>query len=1335
MSMANEEIDHLTAVITAEARGFDENILRSEKVLDAFEKRLGQTSGRVNDLAHAMTAFVTGPLLALGAGAVKSAMELDSLKRGLTAVAGSSQQAEIQMARLREVAKLPGLGFKEAVQGSVNLQAAGFSALQAEKSLMAFGNALGTVGKGKADLSGVILALSQIQTKGKVAAQEINQLSERVPQIRRVMLQAFGTADTEVLQKMGISSEKFIGKVTEELGKLPQVTGGIQNAFENAQDTINTALVRIGDVLARNLQRPLENVLTVIDRGTAVFEKLPPVLQNSIVGFAGVAAAIGPLLLVGGQLATAFSALAPTFAALGVAMSGPIGIAIATVTAVIASGVLAWKYNLFGFRDDASVVFSSVVKFVDSIVPPIMTVVQMSIQGWTLLGQSLLKLNTEFLSWRNQVVATLTSAWENFQKAFAGIVQAIQSPMNPFGRLISFFVTGAETLLNIVDTMSHGIISRLIGMGKIIGGSANDWALALETGFNAMTVVNAVTWNGFKKTVGDAATGVTGELGKLSTVNRNALSGMAQDTGDAAKKIKSEFDSFAEKVKSVKEQLLELSGDKLAALRMEFPDIPVSRLKEYMDLLKQDEAAKGIAKQRDHMKELTEEINKTGQATIRLAILQGQLQQTKGFLGTNSLTPPTPYIPIPQSKVTWYNERETGENSDPDTHLGKSAFANLAGQNRIVKDVSVALSKDIEQVLRAQKVRIGREGVMVDILLANGEKITRLWNDRAGFKAGLTGRVDLHSSTGATQYEKMGVTGIRLAQPNAPASNALAVPDVGTFNVGQGGFNIGGRTFASETEGENFLEGFSGLANRAAELSKQLALARAKTDEERIAIEFFGTAANLTDKQVGTLVSRVLAMRNALKPFDEKDKQETFFQQELKKTEDSIRAKEARIDALGEKMHPEVYQALREKFKTDSNAELRKQLSMISPDRQNALFSLKPREAQTDVWMQGMEKAAMFIENTKTKLNEFIDASKDLANVFTLDGAAAILFKDKFENLSGPFKTAAKDTLDFAEKMRTQNANALQEATSKKRLETLDRAFESAQGHYLELQGGSTNLSKAITNETVSLNLLKQAYDTLNPKEKERIGNVTEFLQKSQQLQIANEMQARTDGLRKQALALGRGAFADSGSLGYALGLKGEDPVEKYRLEQGKNALALSAEQAKMIQVNDQLQKVTTITNALATGLTTTFSNAFATIGQGFRKFTDSIWMGFGDMLKQMAAEYLKSAIYQAIFKSVFGSLGGNALQSQSQSLATSSLPGRAMGGSVSAYHPYMVGENGPEIFVPRGNGRIVPNHQLSGGGTTVYVTMHISTPDAGSFRGSQSQMLDDLTREVKQRL
>ncbi len=61
----------------------------------------------------------------------------------------------------------------------------------------------------------------------------------------------------------------------------------------------------------------------------------------------------------------------------------------------------------------------------------------------------------------------------------------------------------------------------------------------------------------------------------------------------------------------------------------------------------------------------------------------------------------------------------------------------------------------------------------------------------------------------------------------------------------------------------------------------------------------------------------------------------------------------------------------------------------------------------------------------------------------------------------------------------------------------------------------------------------------------------------------------------------------------------------------------------------------------------------------------------------------------------------------------------RALGGPVGAGKPYLVGERGPELFVPQTAGRIHPDS--AGGGVTI--TMNITATDAASFQASQTQI------------
>ena len=229
--------------------GFSSTVNKINSSVKGLESNVRNVSGSVKDsfggiekagAALAGVAAGIGALAAVTAAAQKTLSEyaaFDSLVRSLKTMDGTAAATTARLEQLRDVAKLPGLGFEEAIKGDVRLRSAGISAELAERSLRAVGNALASAGGGKSELDGVILALGQISSKGKVSAEEINQIAERLPQVRAAMKEAFGTADTEAIQAMGISSTEFISGLVAELEKLPAVTGGAQNTLDNFTDS------------------------------------------------------------------------------------------------------------------------------------------------------------------------------------------------------------------------------------------------------------------------------------------------------------------------------------------------------------------------------------------------------------------------------------------------------------------------------------------------------------------------------------------------------------------------------------------------------------------------------------------------------------------------------------------------------------------------------------------------------------------------------------------------------------------------------------------------------------------------------------------------------------------------------------------------------------------------------------------------------------------------------------------------------------------------------------------------------------------------------------------
>ena len=123
----------------------------------------------------------------------------------------------------------------------------------------------------------------------------------------------------------------------------------------------------------------------------------------------------------------------------------------------------------------------------------------------------------------------------------------------------------------------------------------------------------------------------------------------------------------------------------------------------------------------------------------------------------------------------------------------------------------------------------------------------------------------------------------------------------------------------------------------------------------------------------------------------------------------------------------------------------------------------------------------------------------------------------------------------------------------------------------------------------------------------------------------------------------------------------------------------------------------------LFAGLIKNASNA----KEAFKQFALSVVQSIARIIAQM----LVLKLLQGALGGFFGKIGlGGALPA---------IPGKAMGGLVRANAPYIVGEKGPELFVPRVSGTIVPNDALvvmPATGTQQPAVTIINRVDTGSF-------------------
>lgn len=147
---------------------------------------------------------------------------------------------------------------------------------------------------------------------------------------------------------------------------------------------------------------------------------------------------------------------------------------------------------------------------------------------------------------------------------------------------------------------------------------------------------------------------------------------------------------------------------------------------------------------------------------------------------------------------------------------------------------------------------------------------------------------------------------------------------------------------------------------------------------------------------------------------------------------------------------------------------------------------------------------------------------------------------------------------------------------------------------------------------------------------------------------------------------------------------------------------SLSDELNKIIEVGNQ---VTVVAETVGVSFAESFKGVITgamSAQQALANFFQRIADSFLDMAAQIIAKMIQIQILNAAL-GIFGR--GGAAGAVSSDPVSQFLSGvaqyRAEGGSVMGGSPYIVGERGPELFVPGRSGTIVPNNQLGAGGAT----------------------------------
>jgi len=309
-----------------------------------------------------------GGLTSAIGGATNAAFNLNSQLEqsdlAFTTMLGSAEKADALLGQLQQFALQTPFEFPDLVTASQRMLAYGFSAQQVLPILKSVGDAAAGLGAGNQGINRITLALGQMQARGKVAAQEMLQLTE------------VGIPAWDILaEKMGVSVATLQDMVTKGLvpadRAIEAITRGMDERFgglmESQSETFQGAMANATEGAQRFTAQglyPLFNVAKVTANQMADFFQSETAQRWANVLAGAVKVVIDFLGHLGRESGKVLSLLGRAFAALDDFLGNPfkrtlegLDQAVNTLADIgmeqLSDSVYTAKGDLGGFADEA----------------------------------------------------------------------------------------------------------------------------------------------------------------------------------------------------------------------------------------------------------------------------------------------------------------------------------------------------------------------------------------------------------------------------------------------------------------------------------------------------------------------------------------------------------------------------------------------------------------------------------------------------------------------------------------------------------------------------------------------------------------------------------------------------------------------------------------------------------------------------------------------------------------------------------------------------------------------------------------------------------------------
>ena len=301
--------------------------------------------------------------------------------------------------------------------------------------------------------------LAAAQSGGKADADELAKLTNDVAKAEEALGKATaGTVPELTAAQKAQAAYAIIQKDTAlALGDFERTSDGLANQQRILAAQFEDAKAGLGQVFLPLVQRAVQFVNELL----GAFKGLSPEAQKMVGIAAGIAAAIGPLLIVVGQLAKSFTAIKTVVSGAGLLGLGPL---LPVVLAVAAAGVLIWK-NWDKIRPTFE-------KVRDAVVPLVKEGFAALSRAWDTLRTGMTEndvaepLEKVALVIRNNILPVVSTVVDfvkrNWKPVVIGAFIALAGPITSIVALFAVLYTRFEGVRNAVGAVARFIVGTVV---------------------------------------------------------------------------------------------------------------------------------------------------------------------------------------------------------------------------------------------------------------------------------------------------------------------------------------------------------------------------------------------------------------------------------------------------------------------------------------------------------------------------------------------------------------------------------------------------------------------------------------------------------------------------------------------------------------------------------------------------------------------------------------------------------------------------------------------------------------------------------------------------------